>query len=677
MYPIWEGRRVASQWTALPSLLSPPCRGVLPGRRPRVRTPAAVPAPHSLTDQYCVGCHNQKNATAGVALNGIDFANAAGNAPILERVLRKLRTGEMPPAGHAPPGCAGSRGVHEIAGGFARPRRGRQSESRQARRPPPEPRGVQQRHPRLAGAGYSAGRHAPGGRFRLRLRQHRRRALDLPGPAGTIHVGGAHGQPPGGRGHEHQTVGGRVRRAPGRAGRPPGATATSASATIFRSIRAAALPSSITSRWMPNTSSACKVDQGGGPGRGDRKSGSSPAHRGGPADHRRDVPAGIREARNRDARRRGAAPPPPPPQAGGPAARARSPTPMAEMDLRLDGVKLKRFEVPEGDNPPQVTGHHHLRTVQHHRPGRHPQPRQDFCVPPGHRQGRGTLRPHHPRHRGPPRVSPPASPTPTSSRCSLFTRDGRDGARLRLRHREGAAGDAGFPGLPVPHRAGPAAARAPGTVYRISDLELASRLSFFLWSSIPDDQLLDLAEKGKLQDPAVLEQQVRRMLDDPRSNSLVSNFAGQWLYIRNLAQQKPDPDAFPEFDESLRQAFQHETELFFQSILREDRSVLELLDANYTFLNQRLAEHYGIPNIYGPQFRQGDADRSQPRRPAGTGQHPHGDVVSQPDVGGAARQMDSGQPAGLAAAAAAARRPGPEGEGQRRQATHHARSRWS
>ena len=93
------------------------------------------------------------------------------------------------------------------------------------------------------------------------------------------------------------------------------------------------------------------------------------------------------------------------------------------------------------------------------------------------------------------------------------------------------------------------------------------------------------------------------MLDDPRADSLVSNFAGQWLYIRSLAQQKPDPDAFPEFDESLRQRFQRETELFFQNILREDRSVMELLDANYTFLNQRLAEHYGIPNIYGPQFR--------------------------------------------------------------------------
>ena len=143
----------------------------------------------------------------------------------------------------------------------------------------------------------------------------------------------------------------------------------------------------------------------------------------------------------------------------------------------------------------------------------------------------------------------------------------------------------------------------PGSVYPITDFELASRLSFFLWSSIPDAPLLDLAEKGKLKSPVILEQQVRRMLDDPRAESLVGNFAGQWLYLRGLAQVKPDQDAFPEFDESLRQSFQKETELFFQNILREDRSVIELLDANYTFLNQRLAEHYGIPKIYGSQFR--------------------------------------------------------------------------
>jgi hypothetical protein len=147
------------------------------------------------------------------------------------------------------------------------------------------------------------------------------------------------------------------------------------------------------------------------------------------------------------------------------------------------------------------------------------------------------------------------------------------------------------------------AGSVPGTVYRVNDMELASRLSFFLWSSIPDDRLLSLAERGRLHLPEVLHRQVRRMLDDPRSQAFVSNFAGQWLYLRNLELARPDPDVFPEFDEALRQSFLKETNLFFESVLREDRSVLDLLGANYTYLNQRLAEHYGIPNIYGPQFR--------------------------------------------------------------------------
>jgi hypothetical protein len=144
---------------------------------------------------------------------------------------------------------------------------------------------------------------------------------------------------------------------------------------------------------------------------------------------------------------------------------------------------------------------------------------------------------------------------------------------------------------------------APDTAYPISDLELASRLSFFLWSSLPDEPLLELAEAGRLRDPRELEKQVGRMLEDARSRALVVNFAGQWLYLRNMRSASPDPAAFPSFDENLRQAFQQETELFFESMLREDRSVLNLLDADYTFLNQRLARHYRIPNVYGSHFR--------------------------------------------------------------------------
>jgi len=141
-----------------------------------------------------------------------------------------------------------------------------------------------------------------------------------------------------------------------------------------------------------------------------------------------------------------------------------------------------------------------------------------------------------------------------------------------------------------------------GKAYRVSDLELASRLSFFLWSSIPDDQLLDLAGRGRLKNAAVLQQQVQRMLADKRADALISNFAGQWLHLRNVEQAKPDPFIFP-FDEFLRQAFMKETELLVASIFREDRSLLDLLTADYTFVNERLAEHYGIPKVYGSQFR--------------------------------------------------------------------------
>ncbi len=142
-----------------------------------------------------------------------------------------------------------------------------------------------------------------------------------------------------------------------------------------------------------------------------------------------------------------------------------------------------------------------------------------------------------------------------------------------------------------------------GVTAKVSDLDLASRLSFFLWSSIPDDELLRAAEAGTLRDPAVLAQQVRRMLADPKSQALEENFAGQWLHLRNVASWKPDPARYPAFDEPLRHAFERESALFFSNILRGDRSVLEFIDADYTFLNERLARHYGVPGVKGSFFR--------------------------------------------------------------------------
>lgn len=154
----------------------------------------------------------------------------------------------------------------------------------------------------------------------------------------------------------------------------------------------------------------------------------------------------------------------------------------------------------------------------------------------------------------------------------------------------------------------------PGTPYRISDFELASRLSFFLWSSIPDDELLDAASEGRLSDPKELEAQVRRMLADEKADAFIENFAGQWLYLRNLDAIVPVQSIFPDFDDTLRQGLRRETELFFGSIVREDRSALELLDADYTFLNDRVARHYGIEGIEGAHFRRVKLPEDNPRR---------------------------------------------------------------
>ena len=160
-------------------------------------------------------------------------------------------------------------------------------------------------------------------------------------------------------------------------------------------------------------------------------------------------------------------------------------------------------------------------------------------------------------------------------------------------------------------------------IYRISDLELASRLAFFLWSSIPDDQLLDAAVRGALRGPGVLDAQVRRMLADPRASTLATNFGGQWLQIRNLKAVDPDASAFPEFDDNLRTAFQRETELFLEGQMRDDRPLEELLTANYTFANERLARFYGIRNVYGAHFRR--VQLTDPRRAGLLG---HGSVLT-------------------------------------------------
>ncbi len=174
---------------------------------------------------------------------------------------------------------------------------------------------------------------------------------------------------------------------------------------------------------------------------------------------------------------------------------------------------------------------------------------------------------------------------------------------------------------------------APGAPYRLTDLELASRLSFFLWSSIPDEELLDLAERGRLSAPGVLEGQVRRMLADARASALVDNFAGQWLSLRSVEGIAPDPNLFPGFDENLREALRRETELFFESQLREDRSVVELLSADYTFLNERLARHYGIPGVTGSRYRRVTLAGKGPAAARRLGLLGHGSILAVTSYG--------------------------------------------
>jgi mono/diheme cytochrome c family protein len=197
----------------------------------------------------------------------------------------------------------------------------------------------------------------------------------------------------------------------------------------------------------------------------------------------------------------------------------------------------------------------------------------------------------------------PVTPADLEAPMSFYTRSRQNGGNFDDGIRAGVARVISSPYFLYRVEKDPANAR-PGVAHPVSDLELASRLSFFLWSSVPDEKLLDLASAGKLREPAVFTEQVHRMLSDERSDALVENFTGQWLQLRNLeAKVVPDLLLFPDFDDNTRKAFRKETELFFGYILRDERSALELLSADYTFVDERLARHYGIPGVYGPRFR--------------------------------------------------------------------------
>jgi hypothetical protein len=578
-----EGSRVA--WLATLCICLSPCLSAAEG----APTPASQKA---LLDRYCIGCHSAKLKTGGVVLEGMDFTHVGDHAEVLEKVIRKLKTGEMPPPGLPRPDAVTSATLAKwIEDSIDR---------------------------------YSAATPNPGRPVihRLNRSEYSNTIRDLlaldtkPGALlpvddsgfGFDNIGEVLSVSPALL-ERYMSAARRISRmAVGETGMKPTEEEFSARTLGMRTTRNERVSDDLPfdSRggmafeyYFPvDAEYQIRIKLGGGdPGNTT------------PYEIRMPVKAGLRTVGVdflRDstkpeviptAGRRGggnAAPP-------GGAGRGAKPL-TAEMDLRLDGAKIKRFEPTEGFGFPQVDrviidGPYNPTSA-----GETASREKVFvCRPPA----------------GGKDDDPCAHMILTNLAHRAFRRpvSDTDVQPLMAFYKQGKQ-DSGFDmGIEKALRAMLVSpdfvfrierdpnGKTPGTVYRIGDVELASRLSYFLWSSMPDQTLQDLAEKGKLKDPAVLTQQVRRMLEDPRSQSLVDNFMSQWLTLRNIALSKPDPDAFPEFDDSLRQAFRTETELFTQNIIREDRPVTEMLDANYTFLNQRLAEHYGIKNIYGSQFR--------------------------------------------------------------------------
>ena len=579
-----EGTRVALL-AALFACLSP-CLSAEGGP-----TPASQKA---LLDRYCVGCHSAKLKTGGVVLEGIDLTHAGNHAEVLEKVIRKLQTGEMPPPGLPRPDAATYTTLAKW---------------------------IEDSIDRYSAANPNPGRPVI---HRLNRSEYSDTIRDLlaldtkPGALlpvddsgfGFDNIGDVLSVSPALL-ERYMSAARRISRmAVGEPGMKPTEEEFSARTLGMRTTRNERVSDDLPfdSRggmafeyYFPvDAEYQIRIKLNGGDSAGNAT----------PYEIRMPVKAGLRTVGVdflRDSTKPeiiptaggrrgggGAAPP-------GGAGRGAKPL-TAEMDLRIDGAKIKRFEPTEGFGFPQVDrviidGPYNPTSA-----GDTPSREKVFvCRPPA----------------GGKDDDPCARMILTNLAHRAFRRPvaDTDVQPLMAFYKQGKQ-DAGFDmGIEKALRAmlvspdfvfrieRDPAGKAPGTVYRIGDVELASRLSYFLWSSMPDQTLQDLAEKGKLKDPAVLAQQVRRMLDDPRSQSLVDNFISQWLTLRNIALAKPDPDAFPEFDESLRQAFNTETELFTQNIIREDRPVTELLDANYTFLNERLAQHYGINNIYGSQFR--------------------------------------------------------------------------
>lgn len=550
----------------------------------------AVAQTRPLVTQYCVGCHSQKARMAGISLEGLDPSKPGENAAVWEKVLRKVNAGQMPPAGLPRPSAAAAAAFTKSLG----------EELDRAAAANPNP-GNPTIH-RLNRAEYS---NAVRDLLALDIKPGAKLPADDTG-YGFDNIGDVLSLSPV-LIERYMSVARMVSRL------AVGDTSVKPEVNEFQPPRTVVNAAAIKGR----VSDDLPFDSLGGmsfdyhfPLDGEYvfkiKLPLSAFGEGTPPESnafevRVPVKAGTRTvgvtflAESAAVEnvalpgRRGAPAPPAAPQL------------MAKMDLRLDGARVKLYEVPQAAGGPRFTsvsigGPYNVKGL-----GDTPSRRKIFVCTPASAKDEDPCARKILSNLGRYAYRRPFTDADLKPLLAFYQTGRREGTfdnGIRMALRALLVAPAFLFRI---ERAPPNS--QPGTAHQIGDFELASRLSFFLWSSIPDDQLLNLAEQGKLKEPAVLSKQVNRMLEDRKSKSFVSNFAGQWLYLRNLAQVTPDQDAFPNFDPTLRQAFQRETELFFDAVMRENRPVTDLLSADFTYLNQRLAAHYGIPGIYGSQFR--------------------------------------------------------------------------
>ena len=542
----------------------------------------AAPPPGDLlratVDRYCLACHNDLSRTAGLTLAGVGDAPVGDQASVLERVLHKLRAGEMPPAGRpAPDARDRERLVTWLETGLDRAA---------AERPDPGSPAI----------------------HRLNRAEYRNAVRDLLG----LDLDHARDLPADDSGYGFDNIGDVLTVSPLHVEKY-----VAAARRVSRLVVGTGAPVPVVHRYRP----------AGGPGWDGEIAGLPPNTRGGILFHHHfpfDAEYAI-QVRVRGRRAPGMPPP--------------------KLDVRIDGARVRLLdadfdaeEASQGSRifevrTPLAAGEHEIAagflTEYARREGAGGGTTNgvsvDYVLVGGPYEATG---PGDPESRRRLFVCRPAAGEPEAP-CArrILTTLARRAYRRPVTDADvdplmrlfamGRADGGGFdhgvemalsgvlvsPSFLFRAPVAPAGAR-PGDVHRLADLDLASRLSFFLWSSIPDEELLQAAEEGRLGAPEELSRQIARMLADPKARALVENFAGQWLHLRNVADWTPDPERFPHFDDGIRHAFQRETQLFLEHLVRDDRSVLELLDADYTFLNEGLADFYGIDGVEGGYFRQ-------------------------------------------------------------------------